>query len=388
VKNVYLCPYGVGLGHANRMVMVAEHLRDANVAFSTYGEAAGFVAQRGYRCNRVSPVEFAWASDGSFSIKYSLANIPGWFARFAKQINQETRNMTAFGPSVVVSDSRLSPLFAAKLLKIPSVLVLNQVKLLLSPRIREFRIARMFETLTGENLGMFWRTADRVLVPDLPPPYTISAHNVWDISSISSKIEYVGFTVPKSRVDEARVEQVRKQLNFARSSPVVFIHISGPAQTRMPLIKLCIEAARHFRKEVQFVVSEGRPGGSIEPRRIGESGWYYEWCPVKDEVFAMSDLIVMRGGHTALSQALQYGKPVVTIPIEKHGEQLGNSMKVAELKAGIMLHPSGLLPTQVADAVHGILGDSAYAENASRIMKMAEKLDGIDNVVKIVRSYF
>ncbi len=63
-------------------------------------------------------------------------------------------------------------------------------------------------------------------------------------------------------------------------------------------------------------------------------------------------------------------------------------MKVSELKAGIMLHPSGLQPAQVADAVHEILGDGAYAESAGKIMKVAEKLDGIDNVAKIVRSYF
>lgn len=24
------------------------------------------------------------------------------------------------------------------------------------------------------------------------------------------------------------------------------------------------------------------------------TGWYYEWCPVRDEIFALSDLIVIR----------------------------------------------------------------------------------------------
>jgi UDP-N-acetylglucosamine--N-acetylmuramyl-(pentapeptide) pyrophosphoryl-undecaprenol N-acetylglucosamine transferase len=389
VASAYLSPYGVGLGHASRMIMLADQLKSEGVKinFSSYGEATNFITKRGYECIQVPPVEFAWTTDGSFSIKHSMANIPRWFLQLSKQINQEIRNMSFYQPDIIISDSRLSPLIAAKILGIPSIVILNQVKLLLSPRIREFRIARLFESMTGELLGGFWDLADRILVPDLPPPYTISGHNVWDVGSTSSKIEYVGFTSPKLGVDETKVEDVRKLLGFERSKPVVFFHISGPFQTRLPLIRLCLEASKYLDKKMQFVVSEGKPDGSIEPRRIAESGWYYEWCPVRDEVFAMSDLVVMRGGHTALSQALQFGKPVVTIPIEKHGEQLGNSEKIAGFGAGIMLHPKGLTAKQIADAVERALHDPSYKENAYKMMKMVEKLNGIDNVAQIVRSY-
>ncbi len=385
----YLSPYGVGLGHASRMIMLADQLKNDGVKinFSSYGEATNFISKRGYKCIRVPPVEFAWTTEGSFTIKHSLANIPKWFFQLSKQINQEIRNMIAYEPDVIISDSRLSPLIAAKLLRIPSIVILNQVKLLLSPRIREFRIARLFESLSGELLGGFWNFADRILVPDLPPPYTISGHNLWDVSSTNSKIEYVGFTSPRFEINDTKVENTRKLLDFGASRPIVFIHVSGPHQTRLPLIRLCIEASKYFNEKIQFVISEGKPDGSTEPKRIGESGWYYEWCPVRDEIFAMSDLIVLRGGHTALSQALQFGKPVVTIPIEKHGEQLGNSEKIAEFGAGIMLHPKGLTAKQIADAVEIALRDPSYKENTHKMMKLAENLNGIDNVAEIVRSY-
>ena len=389
VGAAYLAPYGVGLGHASRMIMLADQLKNDGVKinFSSYGEATNFISKRGYECIQVPPVEFAWTEDGSFTIKHSLANIPRWFFQFSKQINQEIRNMSAYEPDVIISDSRLSPLIAAKLLGIPSIVILNQIKLLLSPRIREFRIARLFESMTGELMGGFWDFADRILVPDLPPPYTMSGHNVWDVSSTGSKIEYVGFFSPKFEINETKVENTRKLLHFEQSKPLVFIHISGPLQTRLPLIRLCIEASKYFDNKIQFVISEGKPDGSTEPRRIAESGWYYEWCPVRDEVFAMSDLVVMRGGHTALSQALQFGKPVVTIPIEKHGEQLGNSEKIAEFGAGIMLHPKDLTAKQIADAVDKALQDPSYKENTHKMMRLAENLNGIDNVAQIVRSY-
>jgi UDP:flavonoid glycosyltransferase YjiC (YdhE family) len=167
----------------------------------------------------------------------------------------------------------------------------------------------------------------------------------------------------------------------------VFIHVSGPAQTRPALIRVALEAAKRLDPKIQLVISEGNPKGESEPRRIGESGWYYGWCPVRDEIFAMSDLLVLRGGHVALSQAIQFGKPVVTIPIENHGEQLGNSAKVAELGMGVMLHPKGLKPEQLADAILQVIGNAEYRNKVIELQRLAEKLNGIDNVVQIVRSY-
>ena len=389
VGRAYLAPYGVGLGHASRLVMVADHLHQGNVQvrFSSYGEAASYVSMRGYECWTVPPVEFAWSGQGSFSIKQSIANIPLWFANFSRQVNAETRNMTMYGPDVIVSDSRLSPIFAAKLLGIPSVVILNQVKLLLSPRLRELAVSRLFEMMAGEFLGSMWNMADRILVPDLPPPYTISAHNVWGVGAATKKIEYIGFTAPKPHVNEEQVDKVARSLGFERSRPVVFVHISGPVQTRMPLVRLALESAGQLDGKAQFVFSEGRPNGSTEPCKVGPSAWYYEWCPVKDEIFTLSDLIVLRGGHTALSQAIQFGKPVVTIPIENHGEQLGNSGNAAKLGIGVMLNPKGLKPAQISGAIEQVLGDPAYREKTLRLNKMAENTDGIENVVNVVRSY-
>lgn len=385
----YFAPYGVGLGHASRLVMVADQLQnnDVRVRFSSFGEAASYITMRGYECATVAPMEFAWSMEGGFSIKNSLANIPLWFANFSRQVNQETRNMTTYSPDIIVSDSRLSPLLAAKLLRIPSIVILNQVKLLLSPRLRELAVARLFEEMVGELLGSMWNMADRVLIPDLPPPYTISAHNVWEVGSTAPRLEYIGFTSPKPFVTEGEVNRVVKKLEFDRSRPVVFIHVSGPAGTRMALVRVALEASKMLDSKIQFVISEGNARGSTEPRKIGESGWYYEWCPVRDEIFAMSELLVLRGGHVALSEAIQFGRPVVTVPIENHGEQLGNSAKMAELGMGVMLRPKGLKAEQLASSISEVLGNPQYRRKAAELQKMTEKLNGIENVVQIVRSY-
>lgn len=390
MAKAYFTPYGVGLGHASRMMMLAERLgeSDVDIRFSSFGEGAHYISMQGYECMTVPPVEFAWSIEGGFSVKYSISNIPLWFTNFPRQVRDEINNIIKYDPNIVVSDTRLSSLVASKILNIPSIVILNQVKLLLSPRLREFKISRTWEKMNGELVGLIWRIADRILVPDLPPPYTIAEQNTWDISSVMKKLEYVGFTAPKSYITEAQLRETAAQLGIDRSKPIVFIHISGPLKTRIPIIRTSIEACKSLRPEIQYVISEGRPGGDIKPRKITRLGWYYEWCPIRDEIFAMSDVLVLRGGHTTISQAIQFGKPLITIPIENHSEQLGNSNKIAKIGIGIRLEANKIKANQITCAIHQLLDDNRFQQKAEELMRLTERLDGIDNIVKIVRSYF
>jgi UDP-N-acetylglucosamine--N-acetylmuramyl-(pentapeptide) pyrophosphoryl-undecaprenol N-acetylglucosamine transferase len=388
MARAYLAPYGVGLGHASRLLSISKHLKEDNIMikFSSYGEAVSYIHIHGYDCVKVPPIEFAW-NVGGFSIKNSIANIPLWFTNFARQVTQETKNISSFNPNIVVSDSRLSPLISSKILDVPSIVILNQIKLLLSPRIREFKIARAFENLNGEFFGNIWSMADKLLIPDLPPPYTIAEHNIWNLESVKRKMHYIGFTTSKWREDNQAIENALHSLNLDKKRPIIFIHISGPYETRLNLISTIMDASKYFRKDIQYIISEGKPKGNTIPRKISSTGWYYEWCPIRDEIFALSDLIVIRAGHEVISQAIEHGKPVVIIPIPNHGEQLGNSEKVERMKIGIRLEPSKIEAYQVAEAIHKILDDKSYLENVLKIKKVTDGLDGINNALNIIRSY-
>jgi UDP-N-acetylglucosamine--N-acetylmuramyl-(pentapeptide) pyrophosphoryl-undecaprenol N-acetylglucosamine transferase len=389
LSRAYFTPYGVGLGHASRLIMVAEILKkyDVNVRFSSFGEAASYIVMNGYDCNTVPPLDFAWSAEGGFSIKNSIANIPRWLMNFSRQVNCETVSLAQFNPEIVVSDSRLSSVLTAKLLGIPAIVVLNQIKLLLSPRLRQFKMARSFEKINGEFLGLLWTMADKILVPDLPPPYTIAECSIWDTDSVTKKLQYIGFTSPRSCVSVERINQALKILSFTLSDPIVFIHISGPTETRIPIAKIAIEACRALHSNIQYVISEGSPRGTHLPKKLAGSGWYYEWCPIRDEIFAMSDLVVLRGGHAAITQAVQFGKPIISIPIANHGEQIGNSEKISKIGSAIMIKGKQPKPKEITDAIHRIIYDTAFKKKAEELFDVSLKFNGIDNAVNIIRSY-
>ena len=388
MQRVYLAPYGVGLGHASRLLILAENIKRPGIEmrFSSFGEARDYIESQGFKCEKVPPVEFMWGRDGEFSVMSNINKIPQWLVNLPVQINKEIKYMKKFNPQIIISDSRLSPLIAARILNLPKILIINQVKLLLTPRLREFKAGRFFETCNGELMGGMWNMSDRILIPDLPPPYTISESTINSVKSIKSKLDYVGFITPRAKITENSLSKTKEVLQIDSTKPLVFVHISGPMGTRIPIIKKLIDV---FKKQpsIQFVFSEGKSNGNMVPSKISNNMWYFEWCPFKDEIFSLSNVIIMRGGHTAISQAIQYGKPIISIPIESHGEQMSNSSKIERLGIGKAIDSKKMNQTMLIDAVNELICDNSYEDKILNLMKISNKLDGIQKIKDIVLSY-
>ncbi|GIU70872.1 MAG: hypothetical protein KatS3mg003_0351 [Candidatus Nitrosocaldaceae archaeon] len=384
MKRIYVGVYGVGLGHASRMVYIADKLdkNDKLLKFSSFGDAVDYIRYQGYSCINVSPVELGWNPELGFAVKDSIMRIPTNFINFINQCGKEASSIGKFRPDLVISDTRLSSLITAKMYNIPTLTILNQIKLLLSNGLRTLSVTRLFEDILAEFLGLFWNRSDDIFVPDLPPPYTISEDNLWNISTISRRLKYIGFLAPKPVIDHDKISNVKNILDLEK--PIIFAHISGPNKTKMLVLKDILNTLKD-RDDINLIISEGKPNGSINPKRI-KNGWYYEWCPVRDEIFALSDLLIVRGGHSTLSQAILYGKPVITIPIENHGEQIGNARKIDKLGLGIMIRQNEI-HKKLNDSIDLILLNEKYKDNILKVKELAERLDGIKTIIDKINEY-
>ncbi len=385
---VYFTPYGVGLGHASRLLILASNLKESGVdcRFSSFGEAENYINRHGFDCKKVPPVEFLWGRDGEFSVKSNITKIPRWITNLSIQINKEIEFLKRFSPNLIISDSRLSPLIAGRILGIPSILIINQIKLLLTPRLREFKAARFFETFNGEFMGKIWNTSNKILIPDLPPPYTVSEDTINNVKSTRSKIQYIGFITPKKNITDKNLTKVKNMLQLERTKPIVFVHISGPKETRKPVITKIIEACKSLDK-FHFIFSEGKANGEIQPKRISNNIWYFEWCPLRDEIFSICDILIIRGGHTAISQAIQFGKPFISIPIDNHGEQLSNANKIEKLGIGKTLNSKTIDSNSILSLLNELIDNSDYRKNSNDMMEISNQLDGVQNIKDIVLSY-
>jgi len=385
-SKVYFAVFGSGLGHITRVIDISERLGDGYESlFSSSGQGLQHLRSKGGGLAAVaSPsLDVVWRG-GGFSSWHVLPLLPFTFNAFLRQVAFERQSIGRFGPKVVVSDSRLSPVVAAKERSVPVVTILNQFQISFPPRFRS-RSGRFLERIGGDVLGLLWSLSDRILMTDLPPPYTIAEVNLLE-SDISGVVEFVGFTSPRPDVGAEALEKTRRLLELDRR-PTVFCQISGPDETKGVFTATALRAAEGLARDYNVVISLGYSSGSPSPRRLESGAWVFGWCPVKDELFRLADVVVARAGHSTIGQCINNGKPAVLVPIHNHPEQIGNADKFCRLGLGKEIRSEKLTSENLAEAIRGCLGDQAYRRKAEEVRAVSERYDGVQRTAEIIRSY-
>jgi UDP-N-acetylglucosamine--N-acetylmuramyl-(pentapeptide) pyrophosphoryl-undecaprenol N-acetylglucosamine transferase len=387
-RKVYFAVFGSGLGHVTRVLEVARRLRDSGnrFRFSSSGQGLNYLNSNGEERNVVeSPsLDVHWAAGGGFSSWHVLPHFPFMFNAFLKQLAFEEVNISRFDPDLVVSDSRLSAVLGARLKSYPAITMLNQFSVAFPPRFRG-RVGRFYERIAGDSLGLMWSLSERVLMTDLPPPFTIGERNLVG-SDVSRIVEFVGFTSPSLEVNDQAIERARRMLDLDRR-PLVFCQISGPDQTKLKLREVLMRAAGDISRDHNLVISLGFPSGSSEPKKLANGAWLFEWCPVKDELFRLSDLLIARAGHSTIGQCINAAKPAILVPIHNHSEQLGNAEKFAKLGLGITIRSEELTPQKLVESVDSCFDDPRYRSNVEALSRVSKRYNGIERCSEIIASF-
>jgi UDP-N-acetylglucosamine--N-acetylmuramyl-(pentapeptide) pyrophosphoryl-undecaprenol N-acetylglucosamine transferase len=388
LRRVYSAVFGSGLGHITRVFAIAKILEkysDCQFRYSAFDEAFDFLKKYEQDVLYAPSVAVRWNVAGGFEGRSTIFGFPNTSAAFLAQVSFERQKISSYNPQVIISDSRLSAVLAGKSLLYPVVTILNQIRLLFPPRFRKGMFSAILERVEADFLGLFWSVSDEVLIPDLPPPFTISEANVSHVD-IANKIYFTGFMMPKNSVSQEKVAKARSALQID-SRPVIFIQISGPNATKGAFIRAALESASALAGKYNVVISKGLPSESTVPTRLANGAWVYGWCPIKDELFAMSDLLVARAGHTTISQCINAGKPSVLVPIFNHSEQIWNAEKSARLGLGVEIRSEYLTAKTLVSAVNQCLNDSSYSNNVKKLKLISDKFDGIQEAANIVKGF-
>ncbi|MDA4132525.1 MAG: hypothetical protein OK454_05285, partial [Thaumarchaeota archaeon] len=202
------------MGHVTRVLEIADRLRSGGdeFRFSCSLQALSYLRTREPNGNVLEspPLDVEWTEGGSFSSKNFIPHFPYMFNSFLKQVAFEAEQIPKFDPRVVVSDSRLSSVLAARQKSYPVITMLNQFKVTMPPRFRGGRVGRFYERIAGDGLGLLWSLSDQVLMTDLPPPYTIGQANL-EGTDVSNIVRFVGFTSPRVDVSDEQVSRAKKR---------------------------------------------------------------------------------------------------------------------------------------------------------------------------------
>jgi len=334
-----------------------------------------YLNRLGYDCREVPEVDVGWGDQDRMSFKKTVKNLPRFYRSFGLQVYAEVKIMKKEKPIIVLSDSRLSAVIAAEYMGIPSVLLTNQLRINLP--VLSGRMMRFLERVNAETLAAFWNSSDMIIIPDLPPPYTISQYSLSPLRLTQNRLNYVGLFADSQPLHH----------QFSIGKPRVFFSLTGPLVSRRWVGQMMLRAAKMLADsgKADVVFSAGNPAGSQLPARIGNL-IYYEWCPDTDFEILNSSLVVTRSGHSTISKLVMAGKPSVLIPIPMHGEQWGNAKKCEELGIARAYDQLSTSSSTLYEGVLDALNDPSLTKSALKLREIASRYDGVINALSLISS--
>ncbi len=372
---------GIGMGHAARSSLLIRSLvkNRWEVAVSCYGDGVEYFEALGIPVNKINPVSYGVLPDGKVSIKMTIfknLNLP---LKVSFQTAREVSNISCFNPSVVISDTRISTIIAAKLLGYPVMLILNQFNVL----VEYHKYKTLVELVEGgaQIVTKFWEMADRIVISDFPPPYTISRANLLLSDVAKSKSTFIGPLFDTSGQNLLTKEEVCKKYRIPPEKPLIFAHISGPVLEKLTLAEKLVKIVRKLDKYF-FVITLAEPKASNVKRE--KNILLMNWVENPDELYNVSDVVISRSGHGSITKALAFGKPMVLIPIRAHGEQKSNAESVAKHGAGILIDEDELDESVLESALDRILNEDAYLKIALSFKRLMERLDPVNVTISMI----
>jgi len=383
---VYFAPCGIGLGHVGRSVPIARKLleRDAEVTFSTYGEGIPFIKKEGLPLIEAPPIGFQVKPDGAIDFKQTVINPGPFLASFTalKQVNAEIRTIGKFKPDIVVSDSRVSPLLAARLLQIHRICILNQFQVIIPRKKRLLRLAKLADFGTLTLVGRMWTSGNTVLIPDFPMPYTICTGNLSIPKAYRKNVKLIGPILPLHPNKLPSQTELREKLKLPTNKPVILVPISGPIMERAFLTGILRKLLLEFPMEYEIIMSLGYPNTDDKPIQHGNVT-IFKWIPNRFEYLKACDLVIGRAGHGTVTQCMCYGKPIVLVPTPNHTEQLSNAKQAAALGVAKVIQQERITRQTLLEEVQQIL-DSNMPEKLKQVQVEVLKHDGLENAVKTI----
>jgi len=387
---VQFAPCGVGLGHAGRCIPIARKLQEKDetteVYFSTYREAVEYVRQEGFPAVEVPAMNFKVKPDGTVDFRRTAMN-PGPFVapfNFVEQVGKEIEIMGTFEPDLVVSDSRASPIVAAKMLGIPSICMLNQFQVIIPRRTRYLRLAKFADAMTLAIVGKIWTAGARVIVPDFPAPYTICIENLRIPSVYRSKIDFIGPILPVRQETLPTRNELRKKLRLPDEKTIIFAPISGPESERAYFTRILKRIFADFPDTYQIIMSLGNPKPQAGFVRYGNLA-IFNWVADRFKILKASDIVISRAGHGTIMHTMCYGKPAILVPTPSHTEQSNNAKKAVELGSALVIDQKSLNRETLLSAVERIVGEKHFYERAAKIQEQVCDFNGLEAAVDIAR---
>ncbi len=301
---------GIGIGHATRSLAIAKTFKRDKVLFASYGNAYSFLS-------KYYPTEkFDWfeIKGESFSVK-TLKTVLDVIKNYGKQTKTEKKMdkiIENFNPDIIISDAELVSIKESKKYGIPLFTVSN-----LNSVINNYRfIPKELKTSQIKFQKSF---------VDFVCKFMSSRSKVVFYPSFDPMIKYF----EKTKITDLIVRKRPKKIERKR---VIYVSFGGAKLEKSP-IDMIINSLKKI-EGFTFVISGYHRNVNVKNLRLRTFIDPFQ-------VLSRASAVITTAGHSSISEALVYKKPILALPIQNHVEQLANAFAVKKLSVGDVLLTNG-----------------------------------------------
>ena len=390
---VYFTPCGVALGHAGRCLPIAKEIvkKKGKILFSTYGDAVDFLRAENVPTVKMPEIKFEENKDGAVDLKRTATKVTKHVHTFLRQITTEIKLLKTFNPDIVVSDSRLSPLIACRLLGKPSILLLHQLKMLIPHRRilskLEQKLKHFGEFIIMYTLYPWWSLANIILIPDFPPPYTIAKENLKIPKKIlENKAKLIGPIISKRPEELPPSQELKSKLGFNKNKPLIYAGMGGTKKEKYLINTILERIFKKFPGNYQIVFTRGYPN-KPEVAYKKENLHVYNWFKDRYVLLKACDIIISRAGHNTVAEAIYFGKPLILVPTPAHSEHQGNAKSAQKMGIAKVIQQENLNLKTLLEAIEEIMNNGYILRNVRRAQQFALKINAIKTVLQYIKLF-
>jgi uncharacterized protein (TIGR00661 family) len=376
MRVMYSCSE-LGLGHAARTNVLGRRLKENGheLFFFSGGKAYSLLKEEFEHVHECTPVSWYENAHGiitSASLLNILFPLP-FFNSESKKFEVKSssametihryyelrRLLKDISPELLIADGDIHALRLAGRWNLRSIYITNLIR----PSYGFSSFLNPGERFTERYV----KNCHRIIIPDNPPPFTVSEHDIGNLSQIGikDKTEFVGSFFDTS--------PVRGKEDF------IFAPISGPPGTRARLANLIIPVLKNLG--TKSVISLGIPGQKKSATL--ENCEIYSWLSPSERTECMKNcsIVIFSGGHITCFETIKYLKPSICIPTQP--EQMGNSRKLEEMGCSMVSNNQ----TELKRTIQKMRNEMpTFKKNIEKLNAYSRRFNGLDRAVEIIEN--
>jgi UDP:flavonoid glycosyltransferase YjiC (YdhE family) len=372
-----------GLGHLHPMVPLAQALQQAGheVAFACARSFCPMVQGVGFRS---FPAGLDWLESEPEQTfpelqKTPLERLGMWFMSrvlghiTAQQMVPDLLDVCrSWKPDVIVRDQwEFGGCVAAERLDIPHATInvgLFMPASLLRPIIgaQMARLRSAYDLPPDPNLDMLYRY---LYLSFVPPSYQVPSH---PLAPVAHSLRPVFF-------DRSGNEELPAWVDQLPARPTVYATL-GSVYNRTPgIFQAIIEGLREEPVNLILSVGSNQDPAQFDP---GLPHVHVERYIPHTLLFPHCDLIITHGGFNTIMSALSQSLPMLVCPIS--ADHAYSAVRCVALGLGRSIRYVNLSPQAVREAIHDILQDPSYRQNAQRLREEMMSLPDLRRAVALL----